>query len=143
MPELIRAIAGRLREIFGNRRIAPRYKARIEAELSLSASQMGAKTKGPPLKLTGYTRDVSLTGLALVMPAIHIGGQYVTGQNSRLEIMLKLPSGLVAVKAAAVRYSPLEEDGADDGYLIGVQIIGMSESGRERFGEYLETLTKG
>ena len=140
MPELIRSIAGRLREIFGNRRIAPRYKAKVEAELSLSASQRTGKAKVEPLKLTGYTRDVSLTGLALVMPAIHIGGQYVTGQNSRLEIMLKLPSGLVAVKAAAVRYSPLEEEGTDNGYLIGVQIIGMSEAGRERFAEFLETL---
>jgi c-di-GMP-binding flagellar brake protein YcgR len=143
MPELIRSIAGRLREIFGNRRRAPRYRARVEAELSLSVLQRGAKAKGPPLKLTGYTRDISLTGIALVMPAIHIGGQYITGQNRTLEIMLKLPTGLVAVKAAAVRYNPLEEEGADNGYLIGVQIIGMSEAGRERFGAYLETLTKG
>jgi len=141
MPELIRSIANRLREVFGNRRRAPRFKARLDAELSLSASQRSAKAAGRPLKLTGHTRDLSSTGLALVMPAIHIGGQYITDQNRTLEIKLKLPSGMIEVTASPVRYDPLD-DGTDNGYLIGVQIVAMSDSNRARFDAFIQTVGK-
>ena len=103
-----------------------------------------AKSKGQAaeqsLKLAGYTRDVSATGLALVVPSIRIGGQYITGENRTLEITLKLPTGVIKVKATPVRYSPLEQDAADTGYFIGVQIVLMSNEDRARFDAYLETL---
>ncbi len=147
MPELIRSIASRLREIVGNRRAAPRYLTHLEAGLALSISlphsKPGGEKTGQPLKLAGYTRDISATGLALVVPTIRIGGQYITGENRTLEIILKLPTAVIKVKATPVRYTPLEEeDGADTGYLIGVQIIWMSNEDRARFDAYLETLTK-
>ena len=144
MPELIRFIASRLREFVGNRRRAPRYLTHLEAELALSVSmpnaKAGRKGTGQPLKLAGYSRDVSATGLALIVPTIRVGGQYITGENRTLEIMLKLPTGDVQVRATPVRYNPLEEDGADTGYLIGVQIIWMSDEDRKRFDAYLATL---
>jgi len=146
MPELIRAIANRLREIVGNRRRAPRYLAHLEAGLALSISlphaNTGGQVTGQALKLEGYTRDISATGLALVVPSIRIGGQYVTGENRTLEIILKLPTSMIKVRATPVRYSPLEEDAAGTGYLIGVQIVSMSNEDRTRFDAYLETLTK-
>jgi hypothetical protein len=146
MPELIRSIAGRLREIVGNRRRAPRYITHLEAGLALSVSLANAKPRAredeQSLKLAGYTRDISSTGLALIVPAIRIGGQYITGENRTLEIMLKLPSGTIKVKATPVRYSPLEEEGTDTGYLIGAQIVHMSDEDRARFDAYLRTLTK-
>jgi hypothetical protein len=144
MPELIRSIASRLREIVGNRRSAPRYLTHLEAGLALSISlphaKPGSEKTGQSLNVAGYTRDISATGLALVVPTIRIGGQYLTGENRTLEIMLKLPSGVIKVKATPVRYSPLEEDAADTGYLIGVQIIWMSNEDRARFNDYLQTL---
>src|SRR5215210_2327097 len=143
MPELIRSIASRLREIVGNRRRAPRYQSRLEAELALIISlphaKPGGEKTGRPLKLSGYTRDISATGLALVVPTIRIGGQYITGENRTLEIILKLPTGAIQVKAAPVRYSPLEENGKETGYLIGVQVISMSPEDGARFNAYLAT----
>jgi PilZ domain len=147
MPELIRFIASRLREFVGNRRRAPRYTTHLEAGLALSISlpntKAAAKGTGQLLKLAGYTRDVSATGLALIVPTIRVGGQYITGENRTLEIMLKLPTGPIKVKATSARYAPLEEEGTDTGYLIGVAIVWMSDEDRKRFDAYLETLTKG
>jgi hypothetical protein len=146
MPELIRAIASRLRELVGNRRRAPRYVTHLEVGLALSVSvsntKANARGEGQSLKLAGYTRDISATGLALIVPTIRIGGQYLTGENRTLEILLKLPSGTIKVQATPVRYSPLDEDGADTGYLIGAQIVRMSEEDRARFDTYLETLAR-
>jgi hypothetical protein len=148
MPELVRFIASRLREFVGNRRRAPRYATHLEAGLALSislpnAKAAAAKGAGQLLKLAGYTRDVSSTGLALVVPTIRVGGQYITGENRTLEIMLKLPTGQIQIKATSVRYAPLEEEGTDTGYLIGVAIVSMSDEDRKLFDAYLETLTKG
>ena len=146
MPELIRSIASRLREIVGNRRRAPRYQARLEAGLALIFSpphaRPGAEEEdGEALRLPGcYTRDVSATGLALIVPVIRIGGQYITGENRTLKITLKLPTDVIKLNATPVRYSPLEDNSGDTGYLIGVQIIWMSSEDRARFTAYLATL---
>ncbi len=145
MAEFIRSIAGRLREFVGNRRRAPRYRTRLGAEIALRApvAKAGARQSGQSLKLTGHTRDISTSGLALIVPAIHIGGNYITGEDRRLRIKLKLPSGPVEIEAKPVRYTPLEEDAADTGYLVGVQIERMSENDRARYEEYIQKQESG
>ncbi len=143
MPELIRSIAGRLREFVGNRRRAPRYVTHLEVGLALNVSLPGADARqkdGDPVRLAGYTRDISASGLALIVPTIRVGGQYVTGETRRLRIMLKLPTGPIEIHAAPVRYSPLEEGGDDTGYLVGVQITGMSDEDRALYDAYLEKM---
>jgi hypothetical protein len=145
MPEFIRSIANRLREFVGNRRRAPRYQTHLEVGLALSVSLPGAKAnaqRSEELKLAGYTRDISETGLAIIVPAIRIGGQYITDGNRTLHIMLKLPNGTVKLHGTPARYSPLDEDATDTGYLIGIQIERMSDDDRALFKAYLETLTK-
>ena len=148
MPELIRTFANRLRAYMGNRRRAPRYSAHLEVGLALSVSLPSSKISaeqaermGRSLKLAGYTRDISATGLALIVPSIRIGGQYITGENRALQIMLKLPTGNVLINGTPVRYSPLEEEeGGDSGYIIGVSITEMSEEDRTRFNAYIESV---
>ncbi|HEX8847349.1 MAG TPA: PilZ domain-containing protein [Pyrinomonadaceae bacterium] len=146
MPELIRSIANRLREFVGNRRRAPRYITHLEAGLALRVSLpntgSSARTPGKALRLSGYTRDISETGLAIIVPTIRIEGQYITNDNRTLRIMLKLPTGPVEILAKPVRYSPLEDDAKDTGYLVGVQITGMSDDDRARFNAYIQTLTR-
>ncbi len=140
MPELIRSIAGRLRAYVGNRRVAPRYATHLEVGLALNVTLPGSKTDGTPLRLAGYTRDISASGLALVVPSIRVGGQYVTGENRRLRIMLKLPTGQIEILATPVRYSPLDDDAVDTGYLVGVQIVSMNDEDRARFNAYLDKM---
>jgi hypothetical protein len=147
MPELIRAFANRLRQYVGNRRAAPRYVTHLEAGLALSVSVPSSKVSpeqaerlGRSLKIAGYTRDISATGLALIVPTIRVGGQYLTGENRTLQIILKLPSGTVEIYGTSVRYSPLDEEGADTGYIIGVQITTMSDQDRKRFNAYIESI---
>jgi hypothetical protein len=145
MPEFIRSIANRLREFVGNRRRAPRYQTHLEAGLALSVSLSGAKASAQrleELKLAGYTRDISESGLALIVPTIRIGGQYITESHRTLQIVLKLPNGVIKLHGTPARYSPLDEDATDTGYLIGIHIERMSDDDRALFKAYLETLTK-
>ena len=145
MPEFLRSIIGQLRQHVGNRRVAPRYTTHLEAALILTVSlnEGGKKSnaEAAPLRLAGYTRDISESGLALIVPAIHIGGQYLTNQSRTLDITLKLPTGPIQLQAAPARYSPLEEDAKDTGYIIGVRITKIGERERAQYKAYLEKLT--
>jgi hypothetical protein len=143
MPELMRSIANRLREMVGNRRRAPRHPARIVAVVSLAGAKTSTRTPSNLPTIAGHTRDISVTGLALIFPAIRIGGRYLTGEDQLLHVTLKLPTGAVQLQAAPVRYEHLDEGDDDTGYLIGVSIKEMSDRDRTLFTEYLRTMRKG
>ncbi len=90
--------------------------------------------------LQGHTRDVSATGLSLVVPSIRIGDRYLTGEDRTLDIALELETGSVQLQAAPMRYEPLELDASETepGYLIGAHIMAMNGGDRIRFSEYLQ-----
>ena len=85
-------------------------------------------------KLNGHTLDVSITGLALIVPAIRIGEHYLAGADRKLHVKLELPSGPVEMKVVTVRYENLEDD---SGYLIGARIIEISDADRVTFEKYV------
>ncbi|MCA1593560.1 MAG: PilZ domain-containing protein [Acidobacteria bacterium] len=140
MPELMREIANRLREFVGNRRRAPRYRARLAVAVSL----LDSRARTHPSALEGHTHDLSDGGLAVVLPAIRIGDRYLTGASHTLRITLKLPSGAIQIHGSPMCYERLDagEGVTETGYLVGVKIKEMSDKDRALFDEYLKTLKK-
>ena len=140
MPELLRSIITRLRGVMGDRRRARRYQARLTASVSLLDVKLVAESVIPRRlpQVEGYTRDVSETGLALILPTIRIGEYYLTGEGRRLLVTLDLPTGPLALHVIPARYEKLDEDKTETGYLIGVRITEMSDADRARFNAYLE-----
>jgi hypothetical protein len=155
MSKLINQIASRLRALLGNRREAERYEVELEAEvegqigarllLSVALAQPQEKPADAlrPSKLIGSTRNVSETGLAIVLSSLRLGSTLITEENCALRIVLDIyPDGLVEMDAVAVHHRRFEEKEADAGYLIGVQITEMSESDRARYLDYLGRLER-
>ena len=143
MPELIRTIAARLREYVGNRRRTPRYRVRWPVSVSpleVRKSPNGARRPATGAALSGFTRDVSASGLGLVLPAIRINDVYLT-EGRTLEILLEHQNGPIVMYAVAVRYEKLDEEAAENGYLVGMRIMEMEEGDRARFIESLEQMT--
>jgi hypothetical protein len=140
MPELLRSIITRLRSLAGNRRRARRYRVRLPLDVSL----LGVKSKAEsavarrPAVIPGYTRDLSATGIALVVPTIRAGEHYLTGEGRRLLITLRPSDGPLAIEVSPVRYEQLDESENETGYLIGVHITQMSDADRARFDAYLQ-----
>lgn len=135
MPELIRSLVTRLREFVGNRRHAPRYRVSLPLRVSLvEARSLNGERR--PLSLDGHTYDISATGVGLIVSAIRIGGQYLTGEGRALRLAVELPEGTVQLHVRPVRYEHLEEEG----YLIGAHILEMSAEDRTRYLAYLKTL---
>jgi hypothetical protein len=143
MPELVRSIVARVREYVGNRRRARRYRSRAPFRVSLFDPKLSREQLERAPFLEGTTADISASGLALIVPAIRINDRYLTAPDQLLRLLLELPSDLVEMRVAPVRYEQLERaDGAakTSGYLIGVRIAEMSDTDRARFDEYLKEL---
>src|SRR4030095_11161957 len=103
MSELPRRIVSRLRRFVGNRRRSKRVRANLSFTLSLSDPRISSNGHRRLPSLDGHTLDVSATGLALLVPAIRIGGHYLAGDDRKLHIRLELPSGPVEMMVAHVR----------------------------------------
>ncbi|HEY9503893.1 MAG TPA: PilZ domain-containing protein [Pyrinomonadaceae bacterium] len=140
MSELPRRIVSRLLRFIGNRRRSKRAQARLNFNLSLGDPRVNSNGSRRLPSLKGHTLDVSVTGLALVVPAIRIGEHYVAGVERRLHLNLELPTGPVQMTVAPVRYESLEEDANESGYVVGVRIMEMSDSDRAKFADYLKRL---
>ena len=139
MSELPRRIVSHLRRFIGNRRASRRVRTRLSFTLSLSDPRVNSNGSRKLPKLDGYTLDVSSTGIALVVPAIRIGGHYLAGSDRKLHVKLELPTGPVEMKVASVRYESLEDE---SGYVIGAQILEMSDTDRASFEKYVEKVMK-
>ena len=143
MAELLRSISVRLRELINDRRRAPRYRVRLPLSVTLIDAPPVIPGGRRKLSLDGYTRDVSATGLAIIVPAIRIGDRYLTGEDRQLRISLELPTGPVELVALPVRHEQLDAEEANDvGFLIGVQIAEMSREDRERFERFIALLRR-
>ncbi|MFL6230307.1 MAG: PilZ domain-containing protein [Pyrinomonadaceae bacterium] len=138
MPELLRTLAAHLRTVIANRRRAQRKRLRLPCAVSIYEAKPAANAQRRVQALEVYTRDLSSTGIALVAPAIRIGGHYLT--NSILLLMLEHPAGSIEIVAQPVRYEQLPSEGDEAGYLIGTHIISMSDDDRALYEEYLREL---
>ena len=140
MSELPRRIVSRLRRFVGNRRRSKRVQARLSFTLSLSDPRVNTNGHRRLPSLNGHTLDISVTGLALVVPAIRIGEHYLAGAERKLHIKLELPTGPVEMRVATVRYESLEDSQDETGYLIGARIVEMSDSDRASFEKFVAKL---
>lgn len=146
MPERLRTLVNHLRRFVSDRRHAPRYPARLAASVSPVPAGGNARNRAgrPAPTLSGHTRDLSATGLSLVLPAVRIGDRYLTGEGRPVQITLELPAGAVRLRAVPVRYERLgEEEGGERGYLVGAHIMEMDAEDLMRFGDYVRELAKG
>ena len=139
MPELLRSIVGRLREIAGDRRHA--YRRRVKVPVSVSIHHFDGHTNGrrPVPAIQGHTRDVSSTGLGLIVPAIRIGEHYLTGEDRQLKIVLDLPSGPIQMIVTPVRYEPIDPGEDEQGFVIGARITEISPQDRESFKSFMKS----
>lgn len=138
MPEHLRKIASRLRELVADRRRAPRYRA----SLPVSVSLLDAEASAEPALAQGRTRDVSENGLSVILPNIRVGGRYLVGDSVTLRVTLKLPEGYVRLYGTPVRYEKLEAEGTDTGFVVGIRLTDTDERTRALLVNYIKSLGK-
>ena len=137
MPELIRSVVSRMRIYVKDRRRSPRLRVRLLFSVSVcrQPNGNGKAQRGRPLK--GHTRDLSMHGLALNVPQIHVDGHHVAAGGSELELRLELPGGAILMRVAPKRYERLEEPELGCAYLVGVRIVHIEEEDRQRYSAFI------
>jgi hypothetical protein len=106
-------------------------------------SMPGASGQGAAqslLPMTGFTRDISDTGMAIIVASNPFSEHTPDVVGRRMRLMVDLPSGLVQVYATAVRCQPFGRKGKERELLIGVQIIEMSNHDWVNMVRYIRTL---
>ncbi len=141
--ELARSVVSRFRRYVGERRKGKRLKVRLAFTLSISSSAKSRNGAKRTNSIDGYTLDISPNGLALIVSSIRLGEQHLVGENRSLDLNLKLPQGPVEMTVTPVRYETFEEDEAQSGYLIGVQISEMPDDDRAKFSAYVSSHGNG
>jgi hypothetical protein len=141
---LTQSLAARLRRFLNRRRHVLRLGVRFETRLPflvtlLGTDQGSAKGLAHAPALLGFTRDLSETGLTLMLPSVRIGSAYLTDAESYLEVKLELPGGAVTIRTASVRFEQLPRMEAGCSYLLAVRIINMQNDDRDRYVAYLKS----
>jgi len=123
----------------GERRIAPRHEVKLETRVLMLAE--GEADGGVVLTLSGHTRDVSESGLGLVVTANDRRALADLGDGYTLRLVLTVPSGPVELTVTPVRFEKLGQS-EDEDFLIGASIIDMSGRDRVRFMGYVRELAR-
>lgn len=117
----------------GERRRAPRYLVPRAEPLAVGVAVLGSG--GGPRSLTGRVKDISETGLAILLPK----GKTCRELSERglpLAIVLTLPSGVIKLRAEVAHCSTRR--GRWGGYLVWVRITEIHEEDHDRLIEYIE-----
>jgi hypothetical protein len=122
------------------RRASPRRHIKLEFRVLLVATKKNVEGEEQMLPLIGYTRDVSESGLALLVSAKSMSVLYSLGAEYTLQLVLTLPVGPIELEVTPVRYQHINEGRAGSRILIGAKITKISDEDRTRFVDYLRSL---
>ena len=137
MPELVRSVVSRFQVYFEDRRQTPRLRVRLQFTVALHRTTRGLALRRPQL-LKGHTRDMSIKGLALLVPQIHLDGRHFATDGRELELRLEIGNGEpIAMLVVPNRYERLDEAELGCSYLIGVRIVSMDERDKALYENFL------
>lgn len=137
MPELVRSIIGRFCEIIGNHHHATRHDLRLPLTITLHESKTQSGRLNHPQTISGYTRNISDTGLSLILPSVHFGNRYLMDGDLTLRVQIELPGEVINCQVAPVRYEMPYDNQSEWGYLVGLRITNITEQERKRLTQYL------
>ncbi len=137
MSQVLHTLEERFTGLFGERRRAKRRRAacavRLPVGVSMEHEQLDPHAGHYPDPIMGRTQDVSETGLSLVLPKLHLGAARIDAEAYPLRIVLCLPGGIVIVHAVTVRCAPFVAEEGVDCFIVGAQIIHMSDSDQRSY----------
>lgn len=137
MPELLRSVVSRVRIYVRDRRQSPRLRVRLLFTISMSRKANGNGSARRPKLMKGHTRDISIRGLALNVPQVHLDGHHLAAEGRELELTLELPGGSISMLVVSRRYERLEESELGCDYLIGARIVQIDDEDRQRYMSFI------
>lgn len=135
MAKLIRKIAAELTGFVWSRLTAPRKKLCVPVTLALDSE---SKATNRTVYLKGETKDLSKSGVAIILPTIRVREKYLVGENLTIYAEFDLPNGKIKAELVGCRYEQLGIHDSVATYIIGARILEMSENDWALYEEYLK-----
>jgi c-di-GMP-binding flagellar brake protein YcgR len=124
------------------RRVFRRRAVQLEVKIRFKPAASFTKTgEAERLALMGRTRDISETGMALLVSARNID-RYLTRKENGFDVELRLPEGAVALQASPVYFKKIPA-GASATYLIGCRFTAVQDAQINRLITFLRSLPVG
>jgi hypothetical protein len=137
------SLASRVYGFLGHYIHARRYDMSLPLSVSLLDQKKKAAQSVPGhAEMPGYLRDISKTGLSLILPSMRFGNRFLISGHYPLRVMVELPNRVVDIQVAPVRYDKLREEQSERRYLIGARITQMTDADREHLTEYIQQMKK-
>lgn len=142
MLKLMSSIVERTSKLLGTYIHARRHDMRLPLSVSLLDAKTMTISEPYSTAMTGYLRDISKTGLALVVPSIRFGNRFLLSGHDPLRVIVELPDGTINIQVAPVRYDRVHEEQGERQYLIGARIMEITNSDREHLIRYIQQMKK-
>ncbi|HEX8458657.1 MAG TPA: PilZ domain-containing protein [Pyrinomonadaceae bacterium] len=147
MTPVLSLLEASVRSLFIERRSFARRQASFAVKLPVGVSvpneRLDPEAEEYPNPIMGHTRDLSETGLSLLLPTLSLGGEQIDAENFPLRLVLSLPGGVAVVQATVVRAEACETPDGACTYLVGARIKRMSDRDRKHYMALLRSLDKG
>ena len=123
-----------------NQRRAPRFKVQLQVRLAMVLKERFGEEALYGAELSGYTRDISKIGLAIIVPNVRAEAPGFNDPKTGFCAWVDLPSQAVKMRIVLVRREKLLAGPERGHFLIGAHIRGISTADRISFHSYIETL---
>lgn len=143
MVRLMNTIVNGAQRILGGYFHAPRHIMRLPLYVSLADSKKSSPGVTSTLTMSGYLRDISKTGLSLVVPSLRFGNRCLISGHYPLRVTVQLPNGVANIQVSPVRYDRLKEENLTRSYVIGARITQITEPDRDHLIQYIQKVNQG
>lgn len=137
--EKLRNLLSRVRRSISEKLASKRTSASFPIKVTIYCEIPTGSLKNPKfveLSISGETYDLSLTGVAFIVPSIRIKEYYLVGENRKLHAEIDLPNGKVKMELLGVRYEQLNIHESASKYLIGAKILSIAPECKEAYEEF-------
>jgi c-di-GMP-binding flagellar brake protein YcgR len=122
------------------RRVFRRRAVQLEVKIRFKPAASFTKTgDSERLALVGRTRDISETGMALLVSAKNID-RYLTRKENGFDVELRLPEGEVDLQASPVYFKKSSATSVAATYLIGCRFTSGHDQQLDRLITFLRSL---
>lgn len=136
---MIRELVTKLSGIFEKNSHSARRKCDAPVKLSFEPVRTTGNlhTTMEGLAIIGELTDLSKTGIGFLVSSIRLKEYYLVGQDRRLNAELDLPGGKIKMKVVGRRYTKVGQHLSTEKYLIGAEIVDMTNGDRQAYEQYL------
>ena len=136
---MLRNWAAKFNKSLSKRASSRRLEKSVPIKLTVEPDKNTGRLQTPfeELSVVGETVDFSRTGVAFLVSCIRLKEFYLVGEGRVLKAEITLPNGRVTMRLVGRRYEQTGQHLSVTKYIIGAQIVEISEEDNERYLDFL------